>query len=92
MSQREFSEEELRALEAEMEQITVDDVLLQTVVSLLNLGAARPGWVPRPARSPSATSSSSGWRSRARARCCRSSSRATPTSSAPCATRCRGCR
>jgi hypothetical protein len=43
MSQREFSEEELRALEAEMERITVDDVLLQTVVSLLNLGARKAG-------------------------------------------------
>jgi hypothetical protein len=43
MSQREFSEEELRALEAEMERITVDDVLLQTVVSLLNLGGRKAG-------------------------------------------------
>ena len=43
MSQREFSEEELRALEAEMERITVDDVLLQTLVSLLNLGARKAG-------------------------------------------------
>jgi hypothetical protein len=43
MSQGEFSEEELRALEAEMERITVDDVLLQTLVSLLNLGARKAG-------------------------------------------------
>jgi hypothetical protein len=43
MSQREFSEEELRQLEAEMERITVDDVLLQTLVSLLNLGARKAG-------------------------------------------------
>lgn len=43
MSQPEFSEEELRALEAEMERITVDDVLLQTLVSLLNLGARKAG-------------------------------------------------
>src|SRR3954468_22010711 len=43
MSQREFSEEELRALEAELERITVDDVLLQTVVSLLNLGGRKAG-------------------------------------------------
>jgi hypothetical protein len=43
MSQREFSEDELRALEAEMERITVDDVLLQTLVSLLNLGARKAG-------------------------------------------------
>jgi hypothetical protein len=39
----EFSEEELRALEAEMEKISVDDVLLQTVVSLVNLGARKAG-------------------------------------------------
>ena len=38
-----FSEEELRALEAEMEKVTVDDVLLQTIVSLLNLGARKAG-------------------------------------------------
>jgi hypothetical protein len=43
MSQREFSEEELAALEAEMDRITVDDVLLQTVVSLVNLGARKAG-------------------------------------------------
>ena len=39
----EFSEEELRALEAEMDRLTVDDVLLQTVVSLINLGARKIG-------------------------------------------------
>jgi hypothetical protein len=43
MSTHQFSEEELRALEAEMEKITVDDLLLQTVVSLVNLGARRAG-------------------------------------------------
>src|SRR3954466_583476 len=37
----EFSEEELAALEAEMDRITVDDVLLQTLVSLVNLGARK---------------------------------------------------
>jgi hypothetical protein len=41
--QPQFSEEELRALEAEMDRISVDDVLLQTVVSLINLGARRAG-------------------------------------------------
>src|SRR4051812_17152681 len=39
----EFSEEELAALEAEMDRISVDDVLLQTVVSLVNLGARKAG-------------------------------------------------
>ncbi len=43
----EISEEELRALEAELERITVDDLLLQTVVSLINLGA-RKGAVGAP--------------------------------------------
>ena len=39
-----FSDEELRAAyEAELARIRVDDVLLQTVVSLLNLGARRAG-------------------------------------------------
>ena len=37
------SEEEIRALEAELEKLTVDDVLLQTVVTLLNLGARKAG-------------------------------------------------
>lgn len=43
MSTPEFSEEQLRALEAEMDRISVDDVLLQTVVSLVNLGARKAG-------------------------------------------------
>jgi hypothetical protein len=43
MSGPQYSEEELRQLEAEMERITVDDVLLQTLVSLLNLGARKAG-------------------------------------------------
>jgi hypothetical protein len=41
--QPEFSEEELRRLEAEMDRISVDDVLLQTLVSLINLGARKAG-------------------------------------------------
>ena len=36
-----ISEAELRALEAELERIHVDDVILQTVVSLINLGARK---------------------------------------------------
>jgi hypothetical protein len=43
MSREQLTEEELRALQAEMERITVDDVLLQTVVSLINLGARKGG-------------------------------------------------
>lgn len=38
-----FSEEELRQIEAEMQRISVDDVLLQTLVTLLNLGARKGG-------------------------------------------------
>src|SRR4051794_2479480 len=39
----EFTEEQLRELEAEMDRITVDEVLVQTMVSLLNLGARKAG-------------------------------------------------
>jgi hypothetical protein len=48
MSQREFSEEEMRAIEAEMEKLTVDDVLLQTLVTLINLGARKAGLAEPP--------------------------------------------
>ena len=41
--QPEFTDEEMAAIEAEMEKVTVDDVLLQTIVSLLNLGARKAG-------------------------------------------------
>jgi hypothetical protein len=41
------SEEELRAAyEAELKRIRVDDVIVQTVVSLLNLGGRRAGLAP----------------------------------------------
>src|SRR3982074_905929 len=44
---REPSEEEVRAaLEAEMKRIKVDDIVLQTVVSLINLGGRRAGLAP----------------------------------------------
>jgi hypothetical protein len=43
-----FSEEELRAIEAEMQKITVDDVLLQTIVTLLNVGARKAGLAAPP--------------------------------------------
>jgi len=44
---REPSEEEVRAaLEAEMKRIKIDDVVLQTVVSLINLGGRRAGLAP----------------------------------------------
>jgi hypothetical protein len=44
-----FTDEELRAAyEAELARIRVDDVLIQTVVSLLNLGARRAGLTGEP--------------------------------------------
>ncbi len=44
---REPTEEEVRAaLEAEMKRISVDDVVLQTVVSLVNLAGRRAGLAP----------------------------------------------
>jgi hypothetical protein len=44
MSQQEPSEEELRAaLEEQMRRITVQDVLIQTAVTLINLGGRRLG-------------------------------------------------
>jgi hypothetical protein len=46
--QREFSEEEIRQIEAEMERLQVDDVLLQTLVTLINLGARKAGLATRP--------------------------------------------
>src|SRR3712207_8314967 len=42
---RQPSEEQIRALEAELERLTVDDVLLQTVVTLINVGARKAGLV-----------------------------------------------
>jgi hypothetical protein len=53
MSQ-EFTEEELAALEAEMERITVDDVLIQTTVTLLNLAARKAGLAAPPGEAPAA--------------------------------------
>jgi len=54
MSQPEFSEEELRQLEAEMERISVDDVLIQTTVTLLNLAARKAGLGAPPGQAPEA--------------------------------------
>ena len=49
---RQPSEEEIRALEAEMEKLTVDDVLLQTLVTLINLGARKAGLASPPGEEP----------------------------------------
>ena len=44
----------LRQLEAEMERITVDDVLIQTTVTLLNLAARKAGLGAPPEQAPTA--------------------------------------
>ncbi len=90
---REPTEEELHAAyEAEMKRLRIEDVLVQTVVSLLNLGARKAGLVPgsggraRPRLRCS-------WRSRGHARCCPLvEPAARPERRARCATRCRSCR
>jgi hypothetical protein len=47
MNEQPLSEEELRArLEEELRKITVEDVLLQTAVTLINLGGQRLGLTP----------------------------------------------
>jgi hypothetical protein len=47
VSEQPLSEEELRArLEEELKKITVEDVLLQTAVTLINLGGQRLGLTP----------------------------------------------
>ena len=43
-----LSEEQIRQIEAEMQRITVDDVLLQTLVTLLNLAARKGGLATPP--------------------------------------------
>jgi len=47
-----LSEEQIRQIEAEMERITVDDVLLQTLVTLLNLAARKAGLASPPGEGP----------------------------------------
>ena len=50
--QPEYSEEELQAIEAEIDRINVDDVVLQTIVSLINLGARKGGLASPPGEGP----------------------------------------
>ena len=52
MSRPEFTEEEIAAIEAEMERLKVDDVLLQTLVTLINLGARKAGLAAEPGAEP----------------------------------------
>ena len=52
MSRPEFTEEEIAAIEAEMARLKVDDVLLQTLVTLINLGARKAGLAAEPGEAP----------------------------------------
>ena len=70
------------ALEEEMRRVTVDDVLLQTVVSLVNLAGRKAGLAPG-SEGERDLEQVAHRRSRAAARCCRSSRRATPTELGP---------
>ena len=44
--------QQIRQLEAELERISVEDVLLQTIVSLINLGARKGGLASPPGEGP----------------------------------------
>lgn len=54
MSEPQLTEEQIRQLEAEMERITVEDVLIQTIVTMINLGARKAGLASSPDSSPPA--------------------------------------
>ena len=45
---QDFTEEELAQLEAEMEKLTPDDILIQALVTLINLGARKAGLATPP--------------------------------------------
>ena len=51
-NQPQLTEEQIRQIEAEMERITVDDVLIQTTVTLLNLAARKAGLAAPPDQAP----------------------------------------
>ncbi len=52
MSEPQLTEEELRQLEAELDRISVEDVILQTIVSLINIGARKGGLGAPPGQAP----------------------------------------
>ena len=52
MSEPQLTEEQIRQLEAELERISVEDVLLQTIVSLINLGVRKGGLASPPGEGP----------------------------------------
>src|SRR4051794_19508716 len=45
---RDFTEEELAQLEAEMDKLSPDDILIQSLVTLINLGARKAGLATPP--------------------------------------------
>ena len=47
-----LSEEEMRQLEAEMERLRIDDVLIQTIYTLINQGAVKAGLAAPPGQEP----------------------------------------
>ena len=49
---QDFSEEELAQLEAEMDKLTPDDILIQSLVTLINLGARKAGLAAPPGGEP----------------------------------------
>ena len=51
-SEPQLTEEQIRQLEAELERISVEDVILQTIVSLINLGARKAGLASPPGEGP----------------------------------------
>ena len=91
---REFTDEEIAQIEAEMDKLKVDDVLLQTLVTLINLGARKAGLASPPGEEPEGRAT---WRRPSRpstpparsSRCWRPS---TASSSRRSRTPCRACR
>ena len=49
---QDFTEEELAQLEAEMDKLTPDDILIQALVTLINLGARKAGLAAPPGGAP----------------------------------------
>ena len=49
---QEFTEEELAQLEAEMDKLSPDDILIQALVTLINLGARKAGLATPPGAEP----------------------------------------
>ncbi len=49
---QDFTEEELAQLEAEMDKLTPDDILIQALVTLINLGARKAGLATQPGEEP----------------------------------------